>query len=120
LNGFKKLKDAGLRESRYLSEPGIKKLLSLADPFMQKAIKILLYTSVRRSEHIYLTWEDQRETKLSDNAVASASNESLPVRTPHPVIYKLSLRSLQFTTNSLSENAIPHPGKVQRVPMDVP
>lgn len=58
LKDFKKLKDTGLHEPRYLSKAEIEKILSLADPFMRKVTKILLYTGMRRSELVYLTWED--------------------------------------------------------------
>ncbi len=58
LKGLKKLKDTGLREPGHLSKPEIEKILSLADSFMQRVIKILLYTGMRRSELVYLTWED--------------------------------------------------------------
>jgi integrase len=58
LKNFKKLKDPGLQEPRYFSKLEIDKMLSLANPFMQKAIKILLYTGMRRSELVYLTWDD--------------------------------------------------------------
>ncbi|MCK4858810.1 MAG: tyrosine-type recombinase/integrase [candidate division Zixibacteria bacterium] len=58
LKGFKKLKNPGQQEARYLSKAEIEKILDVADPFMQKVIKILLYTGMRRSELVYLTWED--------------------------------------------------------------
>lgn len=58
LKNFKKLKETNLREPRFLSETEINKLLGLANPLMQKVIRILLYTSMRRSELVYLTWED--------------------------------------------------------------
>ncbi len=58
LRTVKKLKDTGLREPRYLSEAEIQRILDVADPFMQKVVKILLYTGMRRSELVYLTWED--------------------------------------------------------------
>jgi integrase len=58
LKGFKKLKNPGQQEARYLSKIEIEKILEVADAFMQKVIKILLYTGMRRSELVYLTWED--------------------------------------------------------------
>ncbi len=58
LKGLKKLKDPGLREPRYFSKTEIEKILETAHPFMQKVTKILLYTGMRRSELVYLTWED--------------------------------------------------------------
>lgn len=58
LKDLKMLKNLELHEPRYLSNPEIEKILSLADPLMQIVIKILLYTGMRRSELVYLTWED--------------------------------------------------------------
>jgi integrase len=58
LKGFKKLKNPGQKEPRYLCKAEVEKILDVADPFMQKVVKILLYTGMRRSELVYLTWED--------------------------------------------------------------
>lgn len=58
LKDVKKLKDTGLRQPRYFTNAEINKLLELAKPLIKKVIKILLYTGMRRSEFVYLTWED--------------------------------------------------------------
>lgn len=58
LKGYKRLKNPGQQEARYLSKVEIEKILDVAEPFMQKVIKILLYTGMRRSELVYLSWED--------------------------------------------------------------
>jgi integrase len=58
LKGFKKLKDPGLQEPRYLSRTEIERILNISDPVMRNVIRILLYTGMRRSELVYLTWED--------------------------------------------------------------
>jgi integrase len=58
LKGFKNLKDPGLQEPRYLSRTEIERILNIADPVMRNVIRILLYTGMRRSELVYLTWED--------------------------------------------------------------
>jgi integrase len=47
-----------LREPRYFSKVEIDKILSVASPYMKKVIKILLYTGIRRSELVFLTWDD--------------------------------------------------------------
>lgn len=58
LKNFKKLKDTGLREPRYFCQAEIERIMELANPLMQKVIKLLLYTGMRRSELVYLTWKD--------------------------------------------------------------
>jgi integrase len=58
LKGIKLLKDRNVREVRYFTLEEIETILSLADPFMQKVITILLNTGLRRAELIYLQWDD--------------------------------------------------------------
>ncbi|MGB7061141.1 MAG: tyrosine-type recombinase/integrase [Candidatus Zixiibacteriota bacterium] len=54
----KKVRPSNARQIRFLTSEEISTVLEKADPFMQKVIRILLYTGMRRSELVYLAWED--------------------------------------------------------------
>ncbi|MCJ7645574.1 site-specific integrase [bacterium] len=58
LKDVKLLKNANVRELRYLTLEEIEKILSIADPLMQKVITLLLNTGLRRAELTCLQWED--------------------------------------------------------------
>lgn len=58
LEDFKKMKITNARQVRFFTSEEISAILDKATPFMEKAIKILLYTGMRRSELVYLTWDD--------------------------------------------------------------
>lgn len=58
LEGYKPLKNKYVRQIRFLTQEEINAVLENSDPFMEKVIKILLYTGMRRSELVYLAWED--------------------------------------------------------------
>lgn len=58
LRDVKKLKITNARQVRFFTPEEISTILDKVDPFMEKAIKILLYTGMRRSELVYLTWDD--------------------------------------------------------------
>jgi len=55
---LKELKNPGMREPRYFSRVEIDKILDIANPYMKNVILILINTGMRRSELVYLTWED--------------------------------------------------------------
>ena len=50
----KKVRPSNARQIRFLTTEEISAILEKADPFMQKVIRILLYTGMRRSELVYL------------------------------------------------------------------
>jgi len=100
LQRFKKLKDPRLKEPRYLSKAEIEKILDVADPFMQKVIRILLYTGMRRSELVYLTWED---IDFQNNRIRI---QSKPESGFHPKSYR--------------PRSIPMNPKLEKLLMDLP
>jgi integrase len=58
LKDFRKLKVTNARQVRFFTSEEVSAILDKTDPFMKKVIKILLYTGMRRSELVYLTWDD--------------------------------------------------------------
>jgi integrase len=58
LKNVKKLKSTNARQVRFLTPEEICAILEKAGDFMQRVIKILLYTGMRRSELVFLTWDD--------------------------------------------------------------
>jgi len=100
LKHFKKLKNDNAREVRYLTVEEIEKVLAIADPFMQKVVKILLNTGMRRGELFYLEWEDiDFQNKL-------IKVQSKPESGFHPKSYR--------------SRSIPMNGEVEKILMDLP
>jgi integrase len=65
LTEFKKLKTRNTRQVRYFDDLEIIRILNVSDECMQNVIKILLHTGLRRSELVYLEWDDVKlEEKL--------------------------------------------------------
>jgi integrase len=65
LANFKKMKSRNARQVRYFDDLEIIKILNAADGFLQKVIRILLHTGLRRSELVFLEWSDVKfEDKL--------------------------------------------------------
>lgn len=58
IRGFKKLKSDRSRQIRFLTTEEIKLVLDSADEFMKRVILIFIYTGLRRSELLYLEWQD--------------------------------------------------------------
>lgn len=58
--GFKKMKTRATREIRYFDDLEIVRILNTADDHMQRFIQVLLHTEFRRSELVYLEWDDVR------------------------------------------------------------
>jgi integrase len=58
IRSFKKLKSDRSRQIRFLTTEEIKLVLDSADEFMRRVILIFLYTGLRRSELLYLEWQD--------------------------------------------------------------
>ena len=58
LKNVKKLKSTNARQIRFLTPKEICAILENAGDLMQRVIKILLYTGMRRSELVFLTWDD--------------------------------------------------------------
>ncbi len=63
---FKKMKSRNARQVRHFDDLEIIRILNASDEFMQKVIKILLHTGLRRSELVYLEWDD---IKLEDKLI---------------------------------------------------
>jgi len=66
LANFKKMKSRNARQVRHFDDLEIIKILNASDEFMQKVIKILLHTGLRRSELVFLDWDD---VKLEDKLI---------------------------------------------------
>lgn len=66
LADFKKMKSRNARQVRYFDDLEVIKMLNIADDFWQKVIKMALHTGLRRSELVYLEWED---IKLDDKMI---------------------------------------------------
>jgi integrase len=66
LADFKKMKSRNARQVRYFDDLEIIKILNAADESMQRVIKILLHTGLRRSELVFLEWDD---VKLEDKLI---------------------------------------------------
>lgn len=97
---FKRLKNDNAREIRYLTVDEIEKVLAIADPLVQKVIKILLNTGMRRAELVYLEWEDiDFQNKL-------IKVQSKPECGFHPKSYKA--------------RSIPMNAEVEKILMDLP
>lgn len=58
LKDFRKLKSTNAKRVRFLTPEEISAILANAGDLMQSIMKILLYTGMRRSELVYLTWDD--------------------------------------------------------------
>ena len=58
LAGFKKMKARATRQIRYFDDLEIVRILNVADEHMERFIKVLLHTGLRRSELVYLGWDD--------------------------------------------------------------
>lgn len=58
LSSVKKLKSTSARQVRFFTLEEVSVILEKADDLMQKVIKILLYTGMRRSELVFLLWDD--------------------------------------------------------------
>jgi integrase len=58
LRSFKKLKSDRCRQVRFFSEDEIQRVLQSANEVMRRAILVLLYTGLRRSELAFLEWKD--------------------------------------------------------------
>jgi len=58
LKDVKKLKSLNARQVRFLTTEEISAILSKSNDLMGKVVKILLYTGMRRSELVFLTWDD--------------------------------------------------------------
>ena len=100
LKHFQKLKNDNAREVRYLTVEEIDKLLAIADPFMQKVVRILLNTGMRRGELFFLEWEDiDFQNKL-------IKVQSKPETGFHPKSYK--------------SRSIPMNADVEKILMDLP
>jgi len=100
LKDFKKLKNSNVRELRYLTVEEIEKVLTIADPLMQKVITVLLNTGLRRAELAYLEWEDiDFQNKL-------IKVQSKPETGFHPKSYKA--------------RSIPMNAEVEKTLMDLP
>lgn len=54
----KRLKDRYAKQVRFLSKEEISVILQNASPTMQQIIKLYLYTGLRKSELVYLHWDD--------------------------------------------------------------
>ena len=100
LKQVKNLRNDRAREIRYLTTDEIEKILTLADSLMEKFVKILLHTGMRRGELIFLEWEDiDFQNKL-------IKVQSKPESGFHPKSYKA--RSIPMNT------------EVERILMDLP
>ena len=100
LRNVKKLKNCNVREVRFLTEDEIEKILAIADPVMEKVIRILLNTGMRRGEFAYLEWEDiDFQNKL-------IKVQSKPECGFHPKSYK--------------SRSIPMNAEVEKILMDLP
>ena len=66
LAGFEKMKTRSGRQVRFFDDLEILKILNVADDFMRTVTKILLHTGLRRSELVYLQWDD---VKLEDKLI---------------------------------------------------
>ncbi len=58
LSGFKPMKNSSARQVRFLTHEEIFNLLSKADSTMKSLIRVFLLTGMRRSELVYLEWQD--------------------------------------------------------------
>lgn len=63
---FKKMKTRAGRQVRFFDDLELLKIENVADELMQKVVKILLHTGLRRSELVYLEWDD---VKLEDKLI---------------------------------------------------
>jgi len=100
LKQVKELKENNVRELRYLKTEEIIRVLDAADLLMQKVIKILLNTGLRRAELVYLQWEDiDFQNKL-------VKVQSKPEYGFHPKSYK--------------PRSIPMNSEVEKILMDLP
>ena len=100
LKNVKMLKNSSVRELRYLTIEEIEKIMSVSDPLMQKVITIMLNTGLRRSEFLYLQWEDMDfQNKL-------IKVQSKPECGFHPKSYKA--------------RSIPMNAQVEKILLDLP
>lgn len=82
LSECRPLKNKYAKQIRFLTAEEIDVILQNADPFMEKVVKILLYTGMRRSELVYLQWDDlDFKNKL-------ITVQSKPEQGFHPKSYK--------------------------------
>lgn len=58
LQSVKKLRATGIRQVRFFTKEELAVILEKSDAFMRKVIRILLYTGMRRSELVFLAWDD--------------------------------------------------------------
>ncbi len=66
ITGFKKMKARSSWQVRYFDDLEIVRILNVADEHMERFIKVLLHTGLRRSELVYLGWDD---VKLEDELI---------------------------------------------------
>lgn len=97
---FKKMKTRSGRQVRFFDDLEIIRILNVADAFMQKVVKILLHTGFRRSELVYLEWDD---VKLEDKLIHVQAKPEFGFHTKNDKPRSIPINSeLEVILNNLS------------------